>query len=180
MKRMRTGATVVSLLVAATLSAGCSTMSSVGAPPSSTVVVPHGWRTYTYGKAAISVPGDWAVVTDHTCPGTTASGILTLGLSKSSGWCPYALTYSSVTITPLPALLAGATYNTSPCTISLNALRVYVGPCGSSNPPGIVSYAISSLGVEATGTGTITENVTGSGTGTVVGRVLHTLRAKDS
>jgi hypothetical protein len=172
----RTGVTLASLVIAATVGAGCSTASSGGTPPSSTVAIPHGWKTYTYGKAKISVPSNWAVVTDYTCPDTVASGVLYLGPGNHPGAsCSPSARIDSVTVTPLQPLPAGATYPSS-CSVKMNGLRVYVGPCTSSNPGGIVIYWIPALGVQAYGMGTNTENVTGPGTGTAVGRVLHTLR----
>jgi len=176
----RTGATVVSLVIAASLCAGCSTTSSGGTPPSSTVAVPSGWKTYAYGKAKISVPSNWAAVSDYTCPDTVSPGVLYLGPSKNPGdSCPAYPRIDTVTVTPLQPLPAGASYP-SLCSLKMNGLVVFVEPCTSSNPGGIVIYSIPSLGVRAEGTGTSSENVTGSGTGTVVGRVLHTLRAKGS
>lgn len=38
------------------------------------VSVPQGWKTYTYGKAAISVPISWEVKHDTNCPNTNAPG----------------------------------------------------------------------------------------------------------
>jgi hypothetical protein len=79
---------------------------------------------------------------------------------------------NSVTVTPLPA---GAPYQLQ-CAIKMNGLRVYVGPCSTSDAAGIVFYDIPSLGVRAEGMSGSGDKVTGLGTGTVVGRVLHTLR----
>ena len=84
---------------------------------------------------------------------------------------------NTVTLTPIPET---ATIGPLVCPPMrrMNGLRVSVGPCGSSDAAGLVIYLIPSLGVEAVGTGTSTENVTGAGEGTIVGRVLHTLRQK--
>ena len=174
----RTGVTLAWLIIAATVCAGCSTPSSGGTPPSSTVAVPHGWKTYTYGKATISVPSDWAVVSHYVCPDADGPGVVYLGPSENPGAsCSPASFHhiNTVTVTPLQLLPAGATYP-SLCSGKVNGLRVYVGPCSSGNPRGIVIYSIPSLGLQAIGSGTSSEDVTGPGTGTVVGQVLHTLR----
>ena len=171
----RAATTLASLLLAASVCAGCSTTSSVGSPPNSSVAIPGGWKTYTYGKAKISVPSDWVVVTNYLCPDTVAPGALYLGPSKNLGEvCPQTPSVDTVTVTPLPAGAA----NQSQCTIKMNGLRVYLGPCSSSNPIGVVFYDIPSLGISAEGMGTSSQNVTGSGTGTAVGQVLHTLRRR--
>jgi hypothetical protein len=165
------------LLITAGVCAGCSTSGSAGAPPSSTIAVPHGWKTYTYGKAQISVPSNWAVMTNYPCPGSRSTGTLYLGPPKGPPYasCPADVGQAnSVTLTPLPA---GA-LDQSQCAIKMNGLRVYVGPCSTSDAAGIVFYDIPSLGLRADGMGGSGENVTGPGTGTVVGQVLHTLRRR--
>jgi hypothetical protein len=170
----RAATTLASLLLAASVCAGCSGTSPVGTPPSSTVV-PPGWKTYTYGNARISVPSNWVVVTDYTCPDTVAPGVLYLGPSRNPGEvCPFTPSIDTVTVTPLPA----GTPDQPQCPIQMNGLRVYLGPCSSSNPIAVVFYNIPSLGIRAEGMGTNSQNVTGSGTGTVVGQVLHTLRPR--
>jgi hypothetical protein len=170
---------VISVGIVVLLGAGCSasTTSSGGPPSRSTVAIPDGWKTYTYGKAQISVPGDWAIMSNYLCAGLSSSGTLYLGPPKGP---PYASCPSdsgqgdSVLVTPMPA----GTNDQSQCTIKINGLRVYFGPCGSSNAAGIVFYDIPSLGIRAVGMGGTSENVTGPGTGTVVGQVLHTLRPR--
>jgi hypothetical protein len=167
---------LASLLLAASVCAGCSTTSSVGTPPSSTVAVPRGWKTYTYGKAKISVPGDWAVVTKWLCPGLSSTDTLYLGLPKGLAFCPaFVGPGDSIVVTALPI----GTAEQSQCRIKMNGLRVYLGPCTSSNPIGVVFYDIPSLGIRAEGMGGIRQHVAaGSGPGTVVGQVLHTLRIR--
>lgn len=173
---IRRSATAVALaLIAATVGAGCSTTSSGRASPSSTVAVPRGWKTYTYGKAQISVPSAWAVITNYACPGSGSTGTLYLGPPKGPPYasCPADVGQAnSVTLTPLPA---GA-IDQAQCAIKVNGLGVYVGPCTTSDPAGLVWYDIPSLGIRAQGMGGSGEDVTGPGTGTEVGRVLHTLR----
>jgi hypothetical protein len=84
---------------------------------------------------------------------------------------------NSVTIAPL---LPGSTFRQTACPpVKVNRLTVYIGPCSTSNAAGITEWSVPALEVQALGTGTASENVTGSGDGTVVGRVLHTLRRRD-
>jgi len=59
--------------------------------------------------------------------------------------------------------------------IKLNGLNVTVGPCTSSDAPGVALYLIPALRLRAEGTGTSDENVTEPGAGTTARRVLHTI-----
>lgn len=171
---------VISVGIVVLLAAACSasTTSSEGPPPRSTVAIPDGWKTYTYGKAQISVPSDWAVMSHYLCAGLSPSGgALFLGPPKGGPDCTAPPGEGdSVAVTTIPT----GTADQSQCTIKINGLRVYFGPCGSSNAAGIVFYDIPSLGIRAEGMAgrAENENVTGPGTGTVVGRVLHTLRPR--
>ena len=127
------------------------------------------------GNAKISVPSDWVVHGARHCVNRSASGTLQLGSPKFLSKCQVVdRDANTVTLTPIPT---GGIARPSVCPpMKMNGLQVIVGPCGSSDSAGLVSYVIPVLGVEATGTGTFTENVTGPGEGTIVGRVLHTLR----
>jgi hypothetical protein len=159
----------------------CSTAgATVASTRTHTASTPRGWKTYTYGKTAISVPKTWVVrhagygCDDNSVP---VSGTLFL-LSQSSGdVCVRSNSnINSVTISPL---LPGGIYRQTACPpIKLNRLTIYIGPCSSSNAAGITVWSVPALGVQALGTGTASENVTGNGNGTVVGRVLHTLRTR--
>jgi hypothetical protein len=114
-------------------------------------------------------------VTDYLCAGSTSVGMLYLGPPKGP---PYASCPSdggqgdSVTITSLPA----DAIDEPQCSFTMNGLRVRFGPCTSSNAAGAIVYDIPALGIRAEGMGARNQNVTGPGTGTVVGRVLHTIR----
>jgi hypothetical protein len=46
-----------------------------------------GWKTYTYGKVAISIPQSWAVVRDIGCPDSQAPGTLELDWPKVPTQC---------------------------------------------------------------------------------------------
>jgi hypothetical protein len=141
--------------------------------------VPKGWKTYAYAQATISVPRSWAVrhngyrCTQHP----NAPGTLFLLPQSGSDLCVRStFDTNSVTISPLRA---GTAYREPSCPpAKVNGLTIYVGPCGSSNTGGITLWSVPALGVQALGTGTASENVTGSGNGTVIGRILHTLRRR--
>jgi hypothetical protein len=137
-----------------------------------TVSVPTGWKTFTYGKAKISVPPSWTVVTHDGCANSSAPGVLALGAPSSLANCPMGA--NSIVVS---SLSQGDQQAISLCpTIRVNGLTVHVLPCSTSNAPGIVQYLIPALGIEAVGTGTNGEPVSGTGTDSVVGQVLHTLR----
>jgi hypothetical protein len=85
------------------------------------VTVPKGWKTYTYGKAAISVPGDWAVTYNSACPNTTAAGILLLG-SSTVGCVVYHYSPTSVAVTKIQASAENALTNPT----MVNGTVVYV------------------------------------------------------
>src|ERR1700722_6412133 len=172
----RSGITLISLLVVAPSCGSCraTTASSRNTSPRSTFAVPHGWKSYAYGKVRISIPSDWAVVTNYICAGSASVGTLYLGPPKEPyASCPNEVRQGdSVTITPLPA----GTADQPQCSFKMNGLRVNFGPCTSSNAAGIIFYEIPTLGIRAEGVGSNNQNVTGPGTETVVGRVLHTIR----
>jgi len=154
-------------LVACGSTVAGSTTTTTGA-----VVIPVGWRTYTYGRVAVSVPADWAVTTGDRCAVGAASGLLVLGPPGRLSDCPTGV--ASVVVAPIPA---GAATETAACpSIVLHGQRATVVPCHPGAGTSIVQYLLPSLGIEAVGNGTPGEDVSGPGTGTVVGQVLHTLR----
>ena len=137
------------------------------------MAIPDGWKTYTYGKAHISVPNNWVVVRNGDCSIRSAPGTLNL---ESSGVpsCPAPPgDANDVTLTSLPQ---GEHFSLR-CSETINGLFASTGPCGgTSDTDGAISYVIPSLGVQAVGEGADDEDVTGPGQGAIVGRVLHTLR----
>jgi hypothetical protein len=60
--------------------------------------------------------------------------------------------------------------------IVLHGQRATVLPCHAGDGTNIVQYLVPGLGIVAVGNGSPGENVSGTGTNTVVGQVLHTLR----
>lgn len=178
MSTKRIGATLASLLMAASVLGACSSTSTTATSTTSTSVsVPRGWKTYAFKKVRISVPSNWTVERGDRCPNHSVPGMLRLAPPvQGSQQCPATfVNENTVSLRSLPARVN----STSLCPpIRINGLQVYVGPCATSDPAGIVLYSVPLLGVQAEGTGTTQENVTGQGAGTVVGRVLHTLRSQ--
>ena len=108
----------------------------------------------------------------HGCTERSAPGVLALGQPKSLTNCP--MGSNSIVVSSLPQ---GDAEAESLCpAITVNDLSVRVLPCGGTRDKGIVQYLVPALGIEAVGTGTKGEDVAGTGTGTIVGQALHTLR----
>jgi hypothetical protein len=163
-----TGASISALVI-------CLPPSIVAAARSGhSAVVPTGWKSYTYGIARISVPRNWMVIRTGNCLPRSAPGMLVLGGSTRPSAC--GAEGSNANIVSLMALPSPDWLLTTCPKIKINHLRVTVGPCTSSNVGGVVLYLIPALGIQAEGIGTAAENVRGPGTGTIVGRVLHTIR----
>ncbi len=135
-----------------------------GSPTTSTgstlprVSVPQGWKTYTYGKAAISVPSGWEVKHDTNCPNTSAPGALLLGYPKVLEHCPEYSVASYVAVIDIPA---GSVSESAPQKATLvNGVPVFVGFAS----PSTIEGTAPSLGFEI------------MGTGSDASRILHTLR----
>jgi len=144
------------------------------------VRVPTGWSTHVYGRAVLSVPATWSVVLDANCPSATRAGTLFLGGPRDPGlFCPAALSSGpAVTVTNLamPGSGTGPAQQNECNPMTVNHLRVLVGPCERTrNAGGLTTWTIPALGTQvvaissASGSG-------GSQTGTVVDTVLHTIR----
>ena len=176
--------TVVAVVIGAGLAGtGCSGPASTGQTTVATtepVQVPTGWSTYVYGKAAISVPATWSVVLDANCPAPTQAGTLFLGSHRDPGlFCPAARSSGpTVTVTNLgmPGLQTGPAQPDDCNPITVNRLRVLVGPCERTrNTGGLTTWTIPALGSQAVAT-TSDSGAVGTSPGTVVDRVLHTIR----
>ena len=162
---------------------GCSSPAPTGkAAVASTdpVRVPTGWSTHVYGRAAISVPPTWTVVLDANCPSATQVGTLFLGGPWDPGlFCPAALSSGpSVTVTNLgmPGIGTGPAQQNDCNPTTVNHLRVFVGPCERTrNAGGLTTWTIPALGSQVVAT-TSGGGTAGSPTGTVVDKVLHTIR----
>ena len=144
------------------------------------VQVPTGWSTHVYGKAALSVPATWSVVLDANCPSATQAGTLFLGGPRDPGlFCPAAVsTGPSVTVTTLgmPGLGTGPAQQNDCNPMTVNHLRVFVGPCERTRDAGwLTTWTIPALGTQVVAT-TSGSSPGGSRTGTVVDTVLHTIR----
>jgi hypothetical protein len=112
------------------------------------------------------------VATPQGCAARPAQGILVLGTPELLAHCPDNV--ASVVVAPFPSGDPAAMATCPP--IELHGLTAYVLPCHTGDGTNIVQYLVPSLGIEAVGSGTPGEDVGGSGTNTVVGEVLHTLR----
>ena len=141
------------------------------AHPSSPVSVPKGWKTYSYKKAQISVPGTW---TTNPCPGASATGRLILG-TQPAVHCPavsYQITASVTLSVPSAAVMALAKKNGQCRPLKVNQLAVLVS-CAAipGNFDNYTQWIIPSLGVEAVSTSSFDSDG-------VASRVLHTIRRR--
>lgn len=86
LRRRSRRAVLAGIVLTALLAGGCGADSTT-ASTTPRVSIPSGWKTYTYGKLAIAVPGTWVVFHNTNCADTAAPGALMLGYSISSR-CP--------------------------------------------------------------------------------------------
>jgi hypothetical protein len=181
MRRFRMIAFAIPLFLVGVVLSSCTSTPSASTgrtTQSTTVWIPAGWKSYTYGRARISVPRTWVVMNDYACPEGSPQGVLFLGPPNgAAASCPPNNGFwNSVTIESMPPV-SDLTATVCP-PFRMNHLVVYVGPCGTSNPAGITLWTIPTLGIQAEGIGTPNENVTEINRGAVVDRILHTLRSK--
>jgi hypothetical protein len=121
-----------------------------------TVAVPEGWKTYTYGKAAVSVPGTWQVKRDTNCPNTAAPGALLLGYPKTIEYCPaYQSTASYLALIDRTDAAAGSGSTAPEKPEMINGVAVYVG-FGS---PAALEWTAPSLGIEIIGAGPLADRI---------------------
>jgi hypothetical protein len=144
------------------------------AHPSRSALTPKGWKTYTYGKAAISVPRNWSF---DTCPAPSAAGTLDLGPLKMVCTDVDNSNTNSVTLMSTTVSLRQIERSGDYCIVTVNRLTVALSPCTSSNPDGLIVWTIPSLGIAASafqkGSGTV-----GFLTVSLVNRVLRTIRQR--
>jgi hypothetical protein len=165
-KRRRLTVLIVALTAAGVAVAGCSRSTASGhfggsAPirtittsARATVRVPEGWKTDTYGKVAISVPGTWQVKRDTNWPNTAAPGALLLGYPKTPEFCPeYRSTVSDVALINPPGAASWSVAREKPEMI--NGVEVYPG-FGS---PAALEWMVPSLGIEIIGTGPLADTI---------------------
>ena len=120
------------------------------------VLIPKGWRSYTYSGAVISVPESWTVEHNTNCPLTTASGALLLGFPKVLMNCPsYPISLGLVE-------LYHPTQVDTPKSRHIEVNGVAVEVVRAS--PSYTVWSVPSLGIDITGVGS--EAV----------RILHTVR----
>jgi hypothetical protein len=169
-------AVVVLALIFGPFVSGGPRSSSKGrsAHPARSTLIPRNWRTYAYGKAAISVPRNWSI---DTCPAPSAAGTLDLGPLKMACKDVDSSTATTVTLTATTASLRQIERSGGYCIVKVNGLTIGISPCTSSNPSGIIVWTVPSLGIAASafqkGSGSV-----GFLTVSLVNRVLRTLRRR--
>jgi len=150
----RIGALLASLLLAAGALGACSSTTARGGSTR--------WNTYSYDNAKISVPSNWNVVRQGTCPTMVQHGTLILGLlpKRIVGCALGDYTKNLVTVTSLaPSYLPGDVCLTAVVVNQLSETET----CNANGTLGTVFVDVPSLHVEA------------SGSGPEASRVLHTL-----
>lgn len=147
----RRAITLVSLVVVVVTSASCisNSANSGTTSTSGTTAVPLGWKTYTYGKAAIAVPSGWAVKYDTNCPNAPAPGTLLLGLPKMLSFCAAFQYPASVVRVSQITTTSSTTVPAGEKPVTVNGIAVELG-FGS---PATLQWTVPSLGVQITGTG---------------------------
>jgi hypothetical protein len=123
-------------------------------PTQLAVSVPIGWKTYTFGHAAISVPADWVVRHETDCPDGHAPGTLLLGIPRVLQSCPEIP--ASVNEVAMSSLVHGSGENLG-APERMNGVLVY--PITGS-----LTWDVPSLGIVIVAAGSDAQ------------RILHTLR----
>ena len=149
----------VTLAALALLGAACS-RSTTAPSTTTTVLVPSGWKTYIYGKAAIAVPRSWAVKHDTNCPNAPAPGTLLLGLPPVLSFCAaFQYPTSVVTVSKVSTEASTTSIPARAKPVTINGIPVYLG----FSSPTTLQWTVPSLDVQITGTGPDSN------------RVMHTL-----
>ena len=130
----------------------------------STVSVPSGWKTYTYGKLALAVPATWAVKHDTACQTGGGEGLLLLGRPTNPSSCtPPRAPTNLVAVTQFQGKVTKYIVGIRP--VSLNGVPVYYEPINpGGGQVGGGEWFIPSLGVQVVITGPDTDQI---------GRMLH-------
>jgi len=105
---------------------------------------PAGWIPVAFGKAQVSVPPTWVVMTHAWCGGTWPR-IVQLGVVKRDMDCPATPTPPKVRITPLGTIPAPYAQEQP---VRLNGISVLPGPTDALS----ISYFVPSLHVEVRAT----------------------------
>ena len=124
--------------------------STTASSTKTTVSIPSGWKTYTLGAMAISVPGKWAVKHNSTCPNAKAPGALLLGVPPVLIQCAaFEYPKSVVTVSQISSETSTTDVPAAQKPVSINGIPVYVG-FGS---PTTLYWTVPSLDVQIIGTG---------------------------
>jgi hypothetical protein len=146
---------VAALVVAGPLRSSGNGSSQITNSGATSVHVPHGWKSYTYGDAQISVPGSWTVLRPGTCPsGAGTTGTLFLGGTTPNSNCSILQASNDYV-----AISSPITQSMQSNPMEVNGVRVFVG--FTSDP---ILWAAPSLNVQLAASGPNAEEA------------LHTLR----
>ena len=168
------------ILVAVSVVLGCSACSSSSlsgpnAKSTQAVVIPKGWKSYTYRNATISVPPQWLVARNPICFSGLTRPVLILDLTTGASTCPnaHALPMEATEVVLIGKDLTVREYKCP--SITVNDLTVYPGlapgPC--TNADDAQYWTIPSL--RMTISWSQPGGVTGRTTNTIENQVLHTL-----
>ena len=147
------------LTAAACLSVACGSWTTASST-TTTVSIPVGWKTYTLGRMALSVPRTWIVKHDTDCPDTTAPGTLLLGVPPVLVQCAdFAYPATVVTVSQLGSATSTTARPVGQTPVTVNGIPVYP----EFGSPDSLHWSVPSLDVQIIGTGPDS------------GRVLHTL-----
>jgi len=150
-----------------------SSSKGLSAHPRASALTPKGWKTYAYGKVAISVPSNWSI---DTCPTPSAAGTLDLEPLKMACSDIDNSDTNTVTLRPATVSLRQIEQDGNYCIVKVNRLTVALSPCTSSRGDGSL-WIIPSVGISASafekGSGPV-----GFLTVSPVNRVLRTIRRR--
>ena len=120
---MRLGITLTAIALP---SVACGRSTTAATTP---IPIPSGWRSETYGEAAIAVPRAWAVKRGTNCPDARAPGTLLLGLPGVPSHCPEIPSPKGVvTVWPISSETSTTNVPTEHEPVTINGVPVYVGP----------------------------------------------------
>jgi hypothetical protein len=156
---------VLTFVVLGPLLAACDSTSSTARATSAATLIPHGWKTYTFDRLAISVPKSWSVAFGNSgCP-TGAPGLLALeGAPVLAQGCP-AISRPNANTVRVSVLAAGGFKDrTCPSDSQRKIVNAAVVCAGPRSMADTIEWAIPSLGAGA------------SGSGPLASKVMHTIR----
>ena len=151
---------LIGLIACSMILAAYGGATSASATTTTASVVPHGWKSYNYGKATISVPSSWSVMRNASCPGNNGSGVLILGVPTPQSGCQSIPASRSYVIVSSPDNAPTATGTAKHMFETINGVSVNI----DSNTTAPSVWDAPSLDVRIVGNGPDGN------------KVLHTLR----